>query len=288
MAYTNKVPPLSPSSIIRHDVRGNVLLPNGLRVLGLQTAGFVKTTSDGTFYIDTSTPGGGGGSGGHIIYNSTGTALTQRAGLKFIRLTVSDDSVNNLTLVTRPPDTFISTIAPADPVSGDVWTNSETWKTYVYYDSYWVEIGTGSVVSIGGGGGGSGTVTSVSVVTANGFAGTVNSPNTTPAITIRTTVTGVLKGDGTSISAATAGTDYLSPSAFYTDYDNTVLGTRNSVNKIFTTSFNYVSGSTKVYVNGLRYTPGASHDYQETATNQITFANAPDFGDLIIIEYIKS
>lgn len=62
-----------------------------------------------------------------------------------------------------------------------------------------------------GGGGGSGTVTSVSVVSANGFAGSVATATTTPAITISTTVTGILKGNGTAISAAIAGTDYLAP-----------------------------------------------------------------------------
>jgi hypothetical protein len=62
-----------------------------------------------------------------------------------------------------------------------------------------------------GGGGGSGTVTSVSVVSANGLAGTVANSTTTPAITISTTITGLLKGNGTAISAATAGTDYLAP-----------------------------------------------------------------------------
>lgn len=51
-------------------------------------------------------------------------------------------------------------------------------------------------------GGGSGTVTSVSVVSANGFAGTVATATTTPAITLTTTVTGVLKGNGTAISTA--------------------------------------------------------------------------------------
>ena len=60
---------------------------------------------------------------------------------------------------------------------------------------------------------GTGTVSDVSVVTANGFAGTVANPNTTPAITISTTVTGVLKGNGTAISAAVAGTDYVAPGA---------------------------------------------------------------------------
>lgn len=58
------------------------------------------------------------------------------------------------------------------------------------------------------GGGGSGTVTTVSVATANGFAGTVANATTTPAITLTTSITGILKGNATAISAATAGTDY--------------------------------------------------------------------------------
>jgi hypothetical protein len=56
-----------------------------------------------------------------------------------------------------------------------------------------------------------GTVTTLSVVSANGLAGTVATATTTPAITLTTTVTGVLKGNGTAISAAIAGTDYLAP-----------------------------------------------------------------------------
>lgn len=52
-------------------------------------------------------------------------------------------------------------------------------------------------------GGGSGTVTSVSVASANGFAGTVANATTTPAITISTSITGILSGNGTAISAAT-------------------------------------------------------------------------------------
>jgi hypothetical protein len=53
-----------------------------------------------------------------------------------------------------------------------------------------------------------GTVTSVSVVSANGFAGTVATASSTPAITLTTTITGLLKGNGTAISAAVANTDY--------------------------------------------------------------------------------
>jgi hypothetical protein len=55
-----------------------------------------------------------------------------------------------------------------------------------------------------------GTVTSVSVVTNNGFAGTVATATSTPAITLTTTVTGMLKGSSVSgvVSAGTSGTDY--------------------------------------------------------------------------------
>lgn len=56
--------------------------------------------------------------------------------------------------------------------------------------------------------GSTGTVTSLSIVSANGFAGTVANPTTAPAITLRATVTGLIKGNGTAISAAVAGTDY--------------------------------------------------------------------------------
>lgn len=62
------------------------------------------------------------------------------------------------------------------------------------------------------GGEGGGTVTSVAMESANGLAGTVADSTTTPQITLSTTVSGLLKGNGTAITAATAGTDYLAPS----------------------------------------------------------------------------
>jgi hypothetical protein len=57
-----------------------------------------------------------------------------------------------------------------------------------------------------------GTVTAVSVVSANGFAGT-SSGGATPALTLSTTISGILKGNGTAISAAVVNTDYFAPSA---------------------------------------------------------------------------
>jgi len=79
-----------------------------------------------------------------------------------------------------------------------LWVDDES-LVYVYNGTSWVINAT------------AGTVTSASVVSANGFAGTVATATTTPAITLSTSVTGVLKGNGTAISAATAGTDYQAP-----------------------------------------------------------------------------
>jgi len=69
---------------------------------------------------------------------------------------------------------------------------------------------------------GSGTVTSASVVSANGFAGTVATATTTPAITLTTSITGVLKGNATAISAAVAGTDYVTPTGTETLTNKTI------------------------------------------------------------------
>ncbi len=90
------------------------------------------------------------------------------------------------------------------------------------------------------GGGGVGTVTSVSVASANGFAGSVATPTTTPAITVSTTVTGLLKGDGTAISAASAGTDYEVPLTFAT-------GLARSTNTITSNISTGVSGGQTIY-----------------------------------------
>jgi len=55
---------------------------------------------------------------------------------------------------------------------------------------------------------GGGSVRSTSVVSANGFAGTVATSTTTPAITITTSINGILKGNGTALLSASSGVDY--------------------------------------------------------------------------------
>jgi hypothetical protein len=63
---------------------------------------------------------------------------------------------------------------------------------------------TGVLTPPGGAGGGGSGVSSVSVVGANGLGGTVANATTTPAITLTTSITGPLKGNGTAVQAASS------------------------------------------------------------------------------------
>jgi hypothetical protein len=95
---------------------------------------------------------------------------------------------HTLTLTTGDADVILNLTAVTDEYVLAYDTGTNTWRG--------VAAATG-------------TVTTVSVVSANGFAGTVATDTTTPAITLTTSITGVLKGNGTAISAATAGSDYV-------------------------------------------------------------------------------
>lgn len=89
---------------------------------------------------------------------------------------------------------------PGSPSVGQFYFNSSSNKIRSYNGSTWDEYGTSTA---------SGTVTSINVASANGFAGTSDGNTTSPTLTISTTITGVLKGNGTAISAATGGTDFV-------------------------------------------------------------------------------
>lgn len=108
-----------------------------------------------------------------------------------------------------PIQLYYSTTGSAVPSAGNL-ANGEL-AINITDKKLYAKDNTGSVFLLASADGTSGTVQSVSVVSANGLAGTVANATTTPAITLSTSVTGVLKGNGTAISAATAGTDYLAP-----------------------------------------------------------------------------
>jgi len=113
---------------------------------------------------------------------------------------LSQPSVSDLSAVTANSVLGNGTGSSAVPTALSVpscsgATNALTWTSATGFGCNTITSGTGSV-------------TSVSVSSGNGFAGSVANPTTTPAITISTSVNGIMKGNGTSASAAVSGTDY--------------------------------------------------------------------------------
>lgn len=89
------------------------------------------------------------------------------------------------------------------PINATIYYNEQSQKFRAYENNLWKDL-----ISYGGSGG---SVTTVSIASANGLAGSVANPTTTPSITLSTSITGLLKGNGTAISAASSGTDYQAP-----------------------------------------------------------------------------
>ena len=109
------------------------------------------------------------------------------------------------------------------------------------------------------------TATSL-VATANGFAGSIG----TGQLTLTTTVTGITKGNGTALSAATAGTDYLAPPS------GTAILKANSGGALA----NAAAGTDYVAPGGALGTPSSGTLTNCTAdgTNAVGYKNVPDSG----------
>jgi hypothetical protein len=94
------------------DVAGIIKASNG--VVTLTSAGVPSTTvPDGTLAVDTTND---------VFYFRSGGEWTEVSG-----------GGASLT---------VSTTAPESPEDGDLWYNSVSGGTFVYYDSFWVETGT--------------------------------------------------------------------------------------------------------------------------------------------------
>lgn len=165
------------SGSVNPDTTTNITLANGANNNIVAGANFVRITGPSAGYSIT---GISGGSAGAVkkLYN----AVAQN-------LTIANNSGSST------PGNKILTGTGGDVILNGLGT---VYVEYSPIDSAWV------LVSISEGASGTGTVTTASVVTANGFAGTVATATTTPAITLTTSITGILKGNGTAISAATA------------------------------------------------------------------------------------
>lgn len=158
------------------------------------------------------------------------------------RATSGTGNVEALTVTqaTAMLNTFTSTLKGLAPASSGGTTN------FLRADGTWAAPPVGT-----------GTVMSVSIVTANGFAGSVATSTTNPAITISTTISGILKGNGTAISAAVSGTDYLAPSAITADTSSTsstAIPSMATLKLLLRGFYNDISGAIdSSYVDLLKY-----------------------------------
>lgn len=104
-------------------------------------------------------------------------------------------------------------------------------------------------------------VTAVSIASANGFAGS-SSGGATPALTLSTTITGLLKGNGTAISAASAGVDYQAAGNYITALtgDLTASGPGSAAATLATVNSNVGSfTNANITVNGKGLVTAASN-----------------------------
>lgn len=159
---------------------------------------------------------------GDILYASTTTALSKLADVATGNVLLSGGvgvapAYGKVGLTTHVSGTLgvgsggtgQNTYTDGQLLIGNTTGNTLSKSTLTAGSGISITNGSGTITIATSGGGG--TVTTTSVVSANGFAGTVANATTTPAITLSTSITGVLKGNGTAISAASAGTDYVAP-----------------------------------------------------------------------------
>lgn len=225
-------------------VSGSPITTSGTLALGLQTGYSIPTTTSQTNWDTAYTDRlkwDGGSSGlvaatgrtslGATTVGSNFFTLTNPSAVTFPRIN-ADNTVSALDAATfrtaigagtSSTTGTVTSVSGTGTVNGITLTGTVTSSGSLTLGGTLSGIGnsqlTNSSITINGSAislGGSvfvGTVTTASVASANGFAGTVANASTTPAITISTTVTGMVKGNGTALSAATKDVDYIAPAA---------------------------------------------------------------------------
>jgi hypothetical protein len=184
-------------------------------LLDSAVAGTTTLSTDGDVTLTTTQEAANQAREAIILWTASGTVtryITAPAQSK-VYIVINASGTQSIVLRGTGPTTGVTIVAGEKCVAA--WNGTD-----------FVKISTSTTV---------GTVTSASVVTANGFAGTVATATTTPAITVTTSVTGVLKGNGTAISAATAGTDYVAAGTATTfTAAQTFSGSSSVLSSVFT------------------------------------------------------
>ena len=157
-------------------------------------------------------------SGKPTLFSGSYTDLTDKPAIPAAYSATSINALSDVDTATNVPtagqplvwNAVSSSWVPGSIVAASLTTLSDVTITspapgqvLKYNGSSWI-----NDVDAVSGGAGVGSVTNVSVASANGFAGSVATSSSTPDITISTSITGILRGTGIAITAATSGTDF--------------------------------------------------------------------------------
>lgn len=234
--------------------------PNGDQTLLNLVAGTnITLTDNGTGTVTIDATGGSGSPGGsdtQLQYNNAGAF----GGISGATSNGTEVTLNAPSLTTSLTANYAtaSTIAIFDSSKNLITASTATYPSLT--ELSYVK-GVTSSIQTQLNSKGSGTVTAVSVASANGFAGS-SSGGATPALTLTTTVTGIVKGNGTALSAAVANTDYQVPITL------TTTGSSGAA------TFNGTTLNIPQYSGG--GTPGGS-------TGQLQFNNSGAFGGTALL-----
>ncbi len=130
--------PGSDITLVAFPYSGSGVITGSLEITGQFTAslqsGYVWVGGPGNIstLIGTASFIAGISGSRHTILDS-GSVVSPRSNLDFVRFTISDDISNDKTIIKRPPSVTVSGSAPANPEEGDEWINDTNWKKYVWY-----------------------------------------------------------------------------------------------------------------------------------------------------------